>query len=485
MTPLYLRFLGVHDYGIWAMVTSLVGYMGLLDLGLRSSVTRHVSLLNKQNRHEETNQLFATAMAYMSLVGVSLLGFFWFWSGYSPESLSASNFDDGTYKTFLIFVGCSVFLSFIRNTAEGALEGKQFYVAKNLAKLVIKIILAAYLYLNIDEENALILLIQATVVAEIGRVVLFNALLWTSHPPINPLRMPSFDVFITLFKFGSKSLLNGLGLAIGQASGAFLIGILLTPAAIPLYSVTLSITGYISNFIDSANSTLLPYFTELSLDNERANLANSFLFFSKIFVWFLFTATTFVVMFGADFIDIWLDSQFKKSEVQWLVLLFSFSILLERINPVGVKLATALNQHGIFARLRPVSAVAVFVGSYVLVGEVGITGAVYAKIAIAMIFTPIFLRHSLRLVAIEPAAYMKECIFRNAAILTLLPILSIIYKIYFSIQDFTSIIFVFIMFSLISAVILYTITLTSSEKQIVLQMLRKKNIAGIKKYSDV
>jgi O-antigen/teichoic acid export membrane protein len=474
MTPLYLSFLGNHDYGIWEMVNSVVGYMGLLDLGFRASITRHISLLNKQKKYEEVNRVFTTGIAYMSLIGLSLFFFFWGWSSYSPETLAENNLDANKYQTFLLLVGCTIFFSFIRQATEGALEGKQLYVMKNIAKLFIKFISAAYLYFNLTAENGIILLIQVTLTASIARVILFNILLWLAQPPINIFTPPSFEMFKTLFKFGSKSLINGIGLALEHASGAFLIGVLLTPAAIPLYVIPLSITRYIVSFIESASSVLMPFFTEISVDNNSEKLASTYILFSKIFIWFLITSVVFVIMFGADFIDIWLSNQFIKSEVNWLIALFSLSIMIEKMSPLGVRLSTALNRHGIFAKLRPISACCVFFLSYLLISQIGITGAIYAKLIILCIFTPIYIKHALSLVSISFNAYFYQCIYKNVITLIILVLFGLTCKYFFIFDSYTSLIIVLFLTALIGGILLLSKTLTPYERGFVLGVLSKK-----------
>lgn len=472
LTPIYLKSLGHYDYGIWDMVNSVIGYMGLLDLGLRASVTRYVSVLNSEKKHKEINQLFSTALTYMSIVGVVFFTVFWFWGNFSPETLSETNSNETKYKLFLMLIGCSVFIIFIRNAIEGTLEGKQLYIIKNTANLVIKVVSAVYLYFNLTPENALILLAQTVVLAGLARVVFFNILLFIHTPSVNPFVLPSFEVFMKLFRFGTKSLINGIGLAVEQASGAFLIGILISPAAIPMYSIPLALTRYIVNFIESASSVLMPYFAELNIKDSKM-LHETYLFFSKTFIWFLFTACVFMINFGTDFIDVWLGGQFKKADIEWLVLLMSCSVLLEKINPLGVRISTALNKHGIFARLRPISALGVFSLSYFFISWVGVSGAIYAKMIMLLIFTPIFLKHSLRLINTNTLSYTKACIVRNIGTFIILTIYSQLYLMNFLVNSYGSILAAFISLTLISIILLLYVSYTKDERQWVLSFINK------------
>ena len=48
LAPLIVHGLGDVSYGIWAILGSLVGYLGLLDLGVRGAVTRGMAKFHAQ-----------------------------------------------------------------------------------------------------------------------------------------------------------------------------------------------------------------------------------------------------------------------------------------------------------------------------------------------------------------------------------------------------------------------------------------------------
>src|SRR5882672_10468869 len=43
VAPYVVRHLGNEQYGVWTIVLSLTGYLGLLDLGVRGAVTRYTA----------------------------------------------------------------------------------------------------------------------------------------------------------------------------------------------------------------------------------------------------------------------------------------------------------------------------------------------------------------------------------------------------------------------------------------------------------
>src|SRR5215469_10079381 len=62
MTPFVVFHLGDSAYGIWALVLQLTGYMGVVDVGLRSALVRFISRLSARKDHASLNRLLSSAL---------------------------------------------------------------------------------------------------------------------------------------------------------------------------------------------------------------------------------------------------------------------------------------------------------------------------------------------------------------------------------------------------------------------------------------
>jgi O-antigen/teichoic acid export membrane protein len=66
LTPFVLHSLGDARYGIWALVTGLTGYYGLLDLGFRSGITQYLTRHLATRDFEAMNRTASTAMVALA-----------------------------------------------------------------------------------------------------------------------------------------------------------------------------------------------------------------------------------------------------------------------------------------------------------------------------------------------------------------------------------------------------------------------------------
>src|SRR5258708_1195669 len=71
VAPYLVYRLGDSPYGLWIFIGSLTGYFGLLDLGVRGSVGRHLALYRAQRDANALNATLNSAVAV--LTGMALL----------------------------------------------------------------------------------------------------------------------------------------------------------------------------------------------------------------------------------------------------------------------------------------------------------------------------------------------------------------------------------------------------------------------------
>jgi len=76
--PFVVHRIGLTKFGTWMLVNSVVGYMGLLDLGLAPTVVKKSAELLAKEDKDELNRTISTVFTlYLligALVGVTILG---------------------------------------------------------------------------------------------------------------------------------------------------------------------------------------------------------------------------------------------------------------------------------------------------------------------------------------------------------------------------------------------------------------------------
>src|SRR5262245_54467841 len=76
MVPVYLRFLGKEQYGIWLTVASITGLLGVLDLDMTTLLAQKTAFYYGQKNIDRLNSLVSTGMCILGfiIIIVFLLG---------------------------------------------------------------------------------------------------------------------------------------------------------------------------------------------------------------------------------------------------------------------------------------------------------------------------------------------------------------------------------------------------------------------------
>jgi len=70
LTPFVLHQLGDARYGVWALVMSITGYYGLIDLGLRSGLTQYITRYLARQDYDQMNRSASTGFVVLALLGL-------------------------------------------------------------------------------------------------------------------------------------------------------------------------------------------------------------------------------------------------------------------------------------------------------------------------------------------------------------------------------------------------------------------------------
>lgn len=121
--PFVVRVLGDRLYGLWTVVAALIGFYGVLDLGLSRATTRYLAGALGSGDEDECNRVFNTGLRLYLMLGALVLvaAILGAWLAH----LLASNQQDSALFSKLIFIlGLNLALQFPLRIFTGALEAQ-------------------------------------------------------------------------------------------------------------------------------------------------------------------------------------------------------------------------------------------------------------------------------------------------------------------------------------------------------------------------
>jgi O-antigen/teichoic acid export membrane protein len=475
MTPIFLQNMGNYDYGLWEIIASIVGYLGILDLGIKPAVTRFTAKYKVEKNQDALKVMYSSAFAFTLFVG-SLISIFLICLGaFFPEIIAPESADTVTYSLVFIILGLQMLLVFPGYVPESILEGLQQYSIKNIVTIVNSIVGASVLYYFMNANNGLYVLALVNAVGLSLKYILYFYMVSRSRYGglIPDKSKVSFKVIKNLLHFGGKSFIQGVAYKIESATDVLVIGYFLSPAMVPIYSIPANLMGHIRNIGFTLTLAFMPKFSELSAKQDRQEIIKFYLNSSKWTIAIILPITILGVIFGPTFITLWLGEKYGEQS-QIILLLLAIFTMVPLLDPVMERYLTAINKHAILAKLYPVSALINLLSSIILVEHLGIIGVALGSIIPLCILVPIYLHYSCQQLKIKITKYIVCVLMPMVIPNTLLLVTSMLITQGYSIQNYSSLIIGCVVSSLGYILILWFLTLCDNERKYIISSLFTK-----------
>lgn len=412
MTPILVRHLGLYDYGIWEIVVALIGYAGILDLGLTPTISRYAAKYQALNNRYELQSTFSTSLLFMLLIGLTMGSIVAFVAINYPELITNEvGSYSRRYRYLLLLIAIQLAFKFPGIVSESFLEGFQQYYLKNLVTIINTIIGASIIYALISDSNALILLaLINTIGLSIKYVVFF---IFLTKEKDSQLRFSIADGSIeklkTLLRFGLKSFVQGISFRLETGTDALVIAYFIGTSTVPFYTIPAGLIGYLRTILMTSTHVFMPLFSNLHARNQNDEIVRIYLLASRLVVPAALLLGIGIISYGPHFIALWLGPEFF-SDSRKIIPVLTLYALIPSINPFCSRYLTAIGEHGIFAKLAPISALLNLMFSIVFVQHLGIWGVAIGSLIPVVIFTPIYLTHSCRHLKVSISSYIRSVV---------------------------------------------------------------------------
>ncbi len=475
MTPIFVQNLGKYDYGLWEMVGGIIGYAGMLGFGIRPAVSRFAAKYRAESNREQLLRVYASTFFFMVFVGMLLATISVLWALWYPELLSESGDEAHRYTVFLLIIAVQLLFSFPGHIVESYLEGFQKYYLKNAITIFNSIVGSVVLYSFIEPDNGLLLLAAVNAVGFSLKYLTFMYIL--SRPQLDCMVVRtsyfSLETLRELINFGLKSLVQGISTRIENATDSLVIGFALGPAMVPFYSIPANLVQNLRTLGWTLSHAFMPLFSDLSARSEQRKIQETYLLASKYVVGIILPLAVGITIVGAPFIGLWIGPEFEENG-QWIINFLVVFTVLPLLDPFNSRYLTAINKHGIFAKLAPIAALINLSLSIALVHEFGILGVAFASIVPGFIFVPIYLRYTCQQLGLPVSRYITESLLPCFLPTVLLALSAYGIRVYTGLDSYLAIIGTAIGSGLVWALAFWSLALRDRERRYILERFAKR-----------
>lgn len=345
--PFLIYSLGQEEYGLFQLMGSILIYLGLFDGGLSNTVTRYYSkLIALKDEKGKENILFLSTIIYflftLLLIVVGIIFYFYLDEIFinsltSTELVTAKKMYIVILITVVITISTAVFNSII--TAH-----EKFVFLKSIA--IIQTIVRPIIVLAVFtiEANAFILIIIQAGINILG--IVFKILYSYNKLKVR-IRFHFWDKAL-LKEMSGYSLLIFIGIVMDQIfwrSDQVILGIIDGTASVAIYSIASQIIMYYMTLSTATSGVFLPSITKRVVSNAPVDeLTSIFIKVGRLQYIILGVIVIGFLIFGKEFIIMWVGENFVESYYITLIIMIPFTIDL--IQNIGLTILQAKNMYG-------------------------------------------------------------------------------------------------------------------------------------------
>jgi len=322
MMPLIVNRIGAAAYGVWLLANSVVGYMGIIDLGLGPTVTKKTAEYLATGAEDKLNRVLSTAFTLYLGLGVVIATIILSLAPVIPSLFHTDPQQAPQLRLVLVIIGMEAATGFPFSVFGGVLQGLQDFHIRNL----------------ITVQNAILRLISTITLLSLGYGLIsllllefvLSAISWILQVFWIKRRVPQLKLsprlydsseLKLLFKFsGAMMLWRVAGLTIARAN-RIIIAMFLPVSNVTLFEVGTKTAEWPRTGISSFLWPLLPASSELSAQREKASMKDVYLTGTKFVLAFYLATGGALFFWGAEFISLWMGKQFTAAVSLMYILL--------------------------------------------------------------------------------------------------------------------------------------------------------------------
>ena len=374
MAPFVLHTLGDTAYGVWVLLTTMVGYLGLLDLGVRGAVTRYVARYRTTAQDVAAGQVASAALAIFAVTGLLAVVMS---VGLATVILPLFRIPAehlGPARVVVVLGGAAFAVSLVSGVFGGILAATERFDLLSGADILSAALRAVSIYVALISGAGLVGLALIQLGYTIARGTLNYVLARRQYPKLRlrwrgwgrvELRQIfSFSLFSTMLHVSEAAILEADSLVIAAFMPVHMIA---------FFAIGANLTMYARSVIGGISQTITPRISALQAGEHQDELQWVVLKAGRLATLVMLPIVVTFLVRGESFIGLWMGMEYAATSGRILAIL-SVALVAAAGRQVATSAIIGVNRH---RQLAPwyVGEAAVNVGlSLVLVQSMGLDG---------------------------------------------------------------------------------------------------------------
>ncbi len=395
LAPFIVHRLGTVGYGVWVLAISAVNYLGLLDLGMRSSVLRFVSKGHTKGDHTGASAAISAAIwvrlqiSALVLILSGLLALVFDRIFHIPPMLAS----DARHAVLIIGLTTAVTMSLgVFGGVLSALNRYDLNSAVSVLQLAFRVT-GVVLVLRSGHGIVAIALCEF-VAAAAGNLALY-VIARKIYPQLQiRLTKPKGEVLRQLWSYSYYAFLITVAVQLVYQTDNLVVGAFVSASAVTYYSIGNSLCRYTDQLVGAMTLTFVPAASNFEAAGDTAKLQGLYRNGTRAMMTISLPILVTLMTRGRAFIGLWMGPQYVQQSGTVLIILAT-ALFFSLSNNTASAIAFGIEKHKITAKWSVVEAVLNLVLSIALAHWFGLygvaLGTLIPSLFVQVILWPFFL----------------------------------------------------------------------------------------------
>lgn len=408
-TPWMIQQIGKSEYGLYILVTSFLTYF-VMDFGLGQTIARYIAKYRVENSFDKINQLLGlTSRFYLFISGIIFLILLVLFFCIEHIFVQLDAIELAKFKTVYVIAGAFSLVSFPFLTLDGVLIAFERFVFLKFCEMISKVGIIVFMVIALYFGYKLYALVAINALVGLFLICLKLFYLYKHTPLKIDLKFKDKSLLRELIKFSFWVFVIGIAQRLLINIAPSILGMFSGTTQIALFSIGIIIEGYTWTFAHALNGLFMAKVTHLdSKENNLKEITNLMIQIGRIQLFIMGLLLIGLLVFGQDFITLWMGKDFVNSYyVAILLIIPGFITLTQEIAYTYLFVVNELRYRAML--FVGASAVSVLISVF-LAPKYGAIGCAVG------IFTATFLCHIIgmnyvywKIIKLEIPRFFKEC----------------------------------------------------------------------------
>lgn len=471
-TPIMLRILGQNEYGLYQLVSSVVAYLSLLNLGLTGSYIRFYTKEKYEGDADgeaKLNGMFLLVFLAISIIATVIGAILLFNIHILGDKYSSEEYQTATF--LMVFMLVNIIISFPNGLFVAYMSANERFVFPRsimiITNIAIPLINLPVLYWGYGSRGLVVISTFMAVICflmNIAYCVVKLHMQFCFHGFRSGLlkELMGFTFFIFL-----SDIVDQLNTNVDK----FLLGRILGPVSVAIYSVGFNLKTYYTQISWAIPEVFVPQFNRLVEERKDEELDEMFIKVGRVSNLVLAPVILGFILYGKEFIFLWAGKDYH--EAYYVTVILMLAAYVPSIQSIGVNIQNAMNKHKVRSWVYFAIAVINVLVSIQLIPKFGVIGTslgtLFANILGNIIFMNIYYHKEMGL---NMFAFWKA-IFRFVPALMLSAVGGILIGRVFMGSGWLNLGIQIILFMMLYFVFMWYLGMNQDEKELLIGVKRK------------